>query len=384
MLRLGLLGGPLDASHHADERDATTNAPIEVEHRQSSFILEAQLRAELGLAASDTLGLALGIELPLRLFDTSIRYVDHQGREVDIAGDGVHHRNETLVGPGDPMVELHGAWTLDAWTFEARLGVRLPVGRSEPDRSSSATRLAHQHFQFGRHLRSVLALSLTHQLEDVAPRCGPRRAGPLCHPAEAGDRYAGLGDEPALTSSRFTSADLQHGPPSAGSASRPTMATVGAAIAGAFGACVEPAGGGLGLTARVRSTPTWSAGSSTIRCSSSSLSAVRSTCGPGPTTRPRRAPPPKKLAGADIADLGPPARLWRSNRCRARYGLDSTRPGVARARCSMRRRRAGRRASDGLAIRRLDVVDGLSMARLLAPGGHALPTCAWSGATAAR
>lgn len=170
MLRFGLLGGPLDASHHADEQEPESGAPLEVEHLQSSFILEAQLRAELGLVANRELGLALGLELPLRLFDTSIRYVDLAGQEVPIAADGIHHRDETLVGIGDPMLELHGGWALGAWTLEARLGLRLPLGETTPDPFELGEKgLAHQHFQFGTGtFDPVIALSAAHDFGDFA------------------------------------------------------------------------------------------------------------------------------------------------------------------------------------------------------------------------
>lgn len=389
MLRLGLLGGPLDASHHADEVDAETGLPVEVQHLQSSFILEAQLRAELGLAASDTLGLALGVELPLRMFHTSIRYVDLDGRDVPIAGDDIHHRNETLFGPGDPLLELHGAWTLDAWTLEARLGLRLPVGHTEPDPFTLGDQgLAHQHFQFGTGtFDPVLALSLAHDFGDVALALWAETRQVLyenSHGFQAGDRYAagltaisalGLEDLRFIVGAdvQYEAAERWNGvvPTDDGNRGRTD-------VLGAFGVVWNPADTAwLGLTARVPFY-TYVVGGQLDYPLLVEL-AVGGTLDlwAADEDQDTSKAPPEALGRADIADLGPavaavalvpvPGKVtvidFHAPWCGPCQVLDAE------------LRTISEEHPDDLAIRRLDVVDEDSEAwrAYLAPGGHSLP-----------
>lgn len=144
-LRLGVGLSPLAASHTADEHLPDGTA-IEVWHRQSSFIMDLRLAADLGL----TPAVAVTVEVPLRLFQTAIRYEDLAGDVVAIANGDVHHRDETLVGLGDPRVGARFGLRVDAWRLGATVGLRLPVGRSEPNPYTEAAETTrHEHFQFG-------------------------------------------------------------------------------------------------------------------------------------------------------------------------------------------------------------------------------------------
>jgi thiol-disulfide isomerase/thioredoxin len=120
--------------------------PAEVVHDQDILNGETRLVAELGL----TKWLAAGVVIPLRVFDTSIRYIDASGSEVDIENPFIHHRNQTLVGPGDPWVLGRAAWPVGGFTIGGRLGFALPIGRTEEDPFVSGDMgLAHEHSQFG-------------------------------------------------------------------------------------------------------------------------------------------------------------------------------------------------------------------------------------------
>src|SRR4051812_34949027 len=88
------------ARHDATET-LVGGGPTTVVHDQSIFNSESRLFAELGLSS----WLALDVELPLRVYSTSIRYLQN-GMPVAIENPNVHHRNETLVGPGDPWLVL--------------------------------------------------------------------------------------------------------------------------------------------------------------------------------------------------------------------------------------------------------------------------------------
>ena len=402
MLRLGLLGGPLDASHHADELDAETGLPVEVQHLQSSFILEGLLRAELGLIASDTLGLAVGLEVPLRMFDTTIRYVDDQGHDVPIAGDDVHHRNETLVGLGDPLLELRGAWTLDQWTLEARLGLRLPVGRTEPDPFAAGTAgVAHQHFQFGTGtFDPLIALSVAHAMDDVTLALWAETRQVLYqngHGFQAGDRYAvGLTAISSLgvADVRFiVGADLQHEaaerwngvvPSDDGNRGRTD-------VLGAFGVVWSPSDANwLGLTARVPFYTHVVGGQLDypllIELAVGGTLDLRAKVDAKGKDQDAPKSPPEDPARptitditdiADIADIGPAGSAaalvpvlgkvtvfdFHAPWCGPCKALDAELRALALAH------------PEDLAIRRLDVVDEDSEAwrAYLAPGGHSLP-----------
>jgi hypothetical protein len=74
--------------------------------------------------------------------------MDH--RPIVVPNGSIHHRNETLNGPGDPWLLLHGARGLGAWTVAARGGASIPLGRAEPNPFNLGRRgLQHQHIQLG-------------------------------------------------------------------------------------------------------------------------------------------------------------------------------------------------------------------------------------------
>jgi len=119
-----------------------------VQHDQDIRLGELRLGAELALSAAWSVALSL----PLRRFDTSIRYLDGAGSEVELSGPNIHHRNETLTGVGDPW--LLGVWSTTwsekTWAAAARAGASLPLGETVEDPFALGDLgLAHEHFQFG-------------------------------------------------------------------------------------------------------------------------------------------------------------------------------------------------------------------------------------------
>ncbi|MBA2543445.1 MAG: thioredoxin family protein [Deltaproteobacteria bacterium] len=120
--------------------------PSTVIHDQDIANNESRLVAEIGVAK----WLAFGVVIPLRVFDTSIRYLDMSGQAVDIENPFIHHNNQTLIGLGDPWLLGRFARKLGDFTVGARLGVALPVGRIEEDPFELGDMgLAHEHSQFG-------------------------------------------------------------------------------------------------------------------------------------------------------------------------------------------------------------------------------------------
>jgi hypothetical protein len=115
-------------------------------HVQNLTISEAAFVTEAGLGR----GLGVSVVVPLRWVQTRIRFEDLQHQPIDVPEGTIHHRNETLSGPGDPWLLLHGARGLGGWTLAARGGISVPLGRTEPNPFELGRRgVAHQHVQFG-------------------------------------------------------------------------------------------------------------------------------------------------------------------------------------------------------------------------------------------
>ena len=124
----------------------TSGGHVDYRHVQRLWVSQAELVASRGLGH----GLALEARLPLRHVTTRIRFVDPAGQPFDPREGFIHHRNETLVKPSDPWLLLHGGKSRGRWSFGARVGVALPLGRTEEDPIAlGAAGLTHQHIQFG-------------------------------------------------------------------------------------------------------------------------------------------------------------------------------------------------------------------------------------------
>jgi thiol-disulfide isomerase/thioredoxin len=118
-----------------------------VEHDQSTINDETRLVGELGVAS----WLALGVVLPFRVFDTHIRYLDpNTGGIVTIEDPNLHHRNEVLVGPGDPWLLARAATVMRGVTLSARVGSTIPIGSTVQDPFVLGDMgIPHEHTQFG-------------------------------------------------------------------------------------------------------------------------------------------------------------------------------------------------------------------------------------------
>ncbi|NVB77156.1 MAG: hypothetical protein HOV81_02070, partial [Kofleriaceae bacterium] len=86
----------------------------------------------------------------MRLYHTSIRYLDPGGSQVQIENPFVHHRNETLQGLGDPWLYGRAAKKVGSFLVGGRLGMTLPLGRTVEDPFVLGDMgIAHEHSQFG-------------------------------------------------------------------------------------------------------------------------------------------------------------------------------------------------------------------------------------------
>ncbi|HEU5058714.1 MAG TPA: thioredoxin family protein, partial [Kofleriaceae bacterium] len=164
-------------------------------HDQRISLGELRMAAEVGVA--EDIGIALSI--PLRMVDTSIRYLDGGGQEVDIAGADLHHRNETLVGVVDPWVLGHWHQSMGRWSIDVRGGLSVPLGRTEEDPFALGDAgMRHQHIQFGTGtFNPVVGAEVARDLGPLALRAYALTQQVLYENDKgyrAGDRYgAGLG-----------------------------------------------------------------------------------------------------------------------------------------------------------------------------------------------
>jgi hypothetical protein len=86
----------------------------------------------------------------LRHVDSGIRFEDADRRPIDLPGGDIHHRNETLVGPGDPWLMAVLGRPVGRLSTAFRAGVTVPLGRTEENPFALGRRgLPHQHIQFG-------------------------------------------------------------------------------------------------------------------------------------------------------------------------------------------------------------------------------------------
>ena len=118
-------------------------------HFHEQWIVPAQLTGIFEYGLTDTF--AIEGQLPLRSTVASIEYSDENGDAYEPVEGNIHHRNEVLVGLGDPELTLRGSWVFGGgWWFIVRAGSSLPIGRTEPDPFKAGDNLEeHQHVQFG-------------------------------------------------------------------------------------------------------------------------------------------------------------------------------------------------------------------------------------------
>jgi hypothetical protein len=115
-------------------------------HDQSFTV--GELRASVGYAFTDSLGVEL--QVPLRLNHTTIQFRRLDGTPVELDYENIHHRNETLFGLGDPWVQGRYAFELGDVRLFARAGFTVPLAKTVEDPFAlGAAGQSHQHVQFG-------------------------------------------------------------------------------------------------------------------------------------------------------------------------------------------------------------------------------------------
>jgi len=116
------------------------------QHDQRFTIADARLTGAYGI----TDRVAIEAELPGRYMRQSVKYLRMDGTEFTPDYPTIHHRNETLIGPTDPIVRALISWAPGALVIAVRAGVTIPAGSTVPDPDELGGQgIAHEHVQFG-------------------------------------------------------------------------------------------------------------------------------------------------------------------------------------------------------------------------------------------
>lgn len=140
----------LNVVHEAGCADPAScrDVPAQPPFLHDQDIIPGELRAVAEVGLSGPWGVEA--QLPLRVTRTSIRYTDPSGAPYAPLDPDVHHRNETLVGLGDPWVLGRWGAAFSGTAVTARAGTTVPLGHTEADPFAlGAVGQRHQHIQFG-------------------------------------------------------------------------------------------------------------------------------------------------------------------------------------------------------------------------------------------
>jgi hypothetical protein len=138
--------------------------PTPYYHHVGLFTSEISLDASYGL----TPWLAAEVRFALRIVDTKPTYSELDGRPKLVPND-IHHHDATLAGPADPWLVLRFGAARGKFTTAARLGVSLPLGRTQPNPYALAEEGKwHEHTQFGAGtFLPIIGLGLSYAFDPV-------------------------------------------------------------------------------------------------------------------------------------------------------------------------------------------------------------------------
>ena len=102
----------------------------------------------------------IGIVVPLQMRQIQIEYLLEDGSEFLPPYAGRHHRNENLLGIGDPQIFARSIVWLQSWGLMPELRISLPVGKIEDNPYLLAQESqAHQPLQMGNLLATIKTLA---------------------------------------------------------------------------------------------------------------------------------------------------------------------------------------------------------------------------------
>jgi hypothetical protein len=140
----------LEITHDAGCRDLTNcrEIPVQPLYRHHQTLYSGELRAVLEYGLTSKWGIET--QFPFRSVLATIEYTDPRNQPYVPLDPDIHHRDETLVGFGDPWLLMRYAWFWNGVAISTRAGLTLPLGKTEPNPYElGESGLKHQHIQFG-------------------------------------------------------------------------------------------------------------------------------------------------------------------------------------------------------------------------------------------
>jgi hypothetical protein len=123
----------------------TDTPPAPYEHHVRLVTTELALDGAYGLTSF----LAVEGRLSLRILGETPRYTELDGTPKSVP-DEIHHRDETLVGPGDPWLLARFGGRIGPVLTAARAGVSFPLGSTQPNPYRLGEEgKRHEHIQLG-------------------------------------------------------------------------------------------------------------------------------------------------------------------------------------------------------------------------------------------
>ncbi len=117
-------------------------------HLHDQVLYVSELRGIVDYGIDDRWGVEA--QLPVQLTRTTIEYRHLDGVLFVPDYPGIHHRNETLFGIGDPWLRARRSFFGDPLLLSVKAGVSIPLGRTQPNPFALGDAgKAHQHIQFG-------------------------------------------------------------------------------------------------------------------------------------------------------------------------------------------------------------------------------------------
>lgn len=118
-------------------------------HEVTLTTMDLNLNTQLGIFS----WLDVRLLMPLRFVNAKADFFGKDGKKLENFAS-IHHRNETLVGVGDPLVQAGFRPLLlsksQPWLLEFGLGVSIPFGSIEEDPNKAGREgREHQHIMFG-------------------------------------------------------------------------------------------------------------------------------------------------------------------------------------------------------------------------------------------
>lgn len=91
-----------------------------------------------------------GFQIPFQFRETEISYHLEDGSSYEPPYAGIHHRDEQLLGLGDPKVILQKVFWKGSWGIMPNISFSIPLGKTEDNPYLSAQESkVHQHIQMG-------------------------------------------------------------------------------------------------------------------------------------------------------------------------------------------------------------------------------------------